>query len=123
MVTPTREEPMDPISNADRLVLLLRQKLQERAKASASGRVGEKAKADIQTPVEAAGVHAFAAIEGADERMLRRAFIQHLLSDQLGSALINDAQFQQIVSHVTEAIEDDPHASQLLTRLVAELRP
>ena len=114
---------MDPISNADRLVVLLRQKLLERSKASASGRAGGKAKANIEAPSQAAGVHALAAIEGTDERLLRRAFIQHLLADQLGPALINDAQFQQVVSRVTETIEEDPDAFRLLSRLVAELRP
>ncbi|HEX3673455.1 MAG TPA: hypothetical protein VHU87_04215 [Rhizomicrobium sp.] len=110
---------MDPISNADRLVLLLRQKLQERAKAGASARPGKKA----EQPATRSGIQALAAVEGSDERPLRRALIQNLLADQLGPALLNDAQFQQIVSRVTEAIEDDPGASQLLSRLVSELRP
>jgi hypothetical protein len=113
---------MDPISNADRLVMLLRQKLQERSKATAAGRPGEKAKTNVGAPAPATGVQALAAIDGADERTLRRALIQHLLADQLGPALINDAQFQQTVTRVTEAIEEDPDASQLLSRLVSDLR-
>jgi hypothetical protein len=54
---------------------------------------------------------------------LRRALIQHLLADQLGSGLLNDVQFQQIVSRVTETIEQDPQTSSMLTRLVSELGP
>lgn len=114
---------MDPISNADRLVLLLRQKLQERAKAASAGKAAGKANANVATPAEPSGVQAMAAIDGADERALRRALIQNLLADQLGPELVNDAQFQQIVSRVTEAIEEDQGASQLLSRLVADIRP
>jgi len=115
---------MDPISNADRLVMLLKQKLQERSKATGTGRSGAKAKANVgaPAPAPASAVQALAAIDGADEGIIRRAFIQNLLADQLGPALINDAQFQQIVSRVTEAIEEDPDASQLLSRLISDLR-
>ncbi len=112
---------MDPISNADRLVLLLRRKLQERAKAGAGANA--LARSGVQAPAEPSGLHALAAVEGADERLLRRALIQNLLADQLGPALLNDAQFQQIVSRVTQAIEEDDATSRLLSRLIADLRP
>ena len=110
---------MEPISNADRLVLLLRQKLQERAKA---GRAANRQKAVPDSPAEPSALQALAAVESVDEGVLRRAFVQNLLADQLGPELLNDAQFQQIVSRVTEAIDDDEDASRLLSRLIAELR-
>ncbi|MEI9997615.1 MAG: hypothetical protein WDM91_23675 [Rhizomicrobium sp.] len=111
---------MDPISNADRLVLLLRQKLQERAKAGSAARPGAASKG--QAPAEPSAIQALAAAEDADEHTLRRAFLQNLLADQLGPDLVNDAQFQQIVSRVTQAIEDDADAARLLSRLIADLR-
>jgi DNA-binding TFAR19-related protein (PDSD5 family) len=113
---------MEPINNADRLVLLLRQKLEERAKAGTTARAGAKTQANTVAPAEASGVRALAALEGADERALRRAVVQNLLADQLEPQLLNDAQFQQIVSRVTDAIEDDPDAAKLLSRVIAELR-
>lgn len=112
---------MDPISNSDRLVLLLRHKLEERTKAASAGRAAAKSATD--TPVSPLGVRELAAIDWTDERPLRRAIIQHLLADQLGPALINDAQFQQIVSRVSDAIEEDAQASNLLTEVISELRP
>lgn len=114
---------MDPISNAERLVILLRQKLEERSKVSSAGRAGAKPKVNVDAPAEPTGIHALAAMEDADEGALRRAFVQHLLADQFGPDLINDAQFQQIVSRVTETIEQDPEAARLLARLVSDLRP
>jgi len=109
---------MEPISNADRLVLLLRQKLEERSRAARGG-----ARADTAVPAEPSGVRALAAMDGVDERSLRRAIIQNLLADQLDPSLINDAQFQQLVTRVTDAIEDDREASELMLRVVADLRP
>jgi hypothetical protein len=111
---------MEPVSNADRLVLLLRQKLEERSRTA---RGSAKAKSNTPAPAEASGVRALAAIEGTDERSLRRAIIQNLLADQFDPALINDAQFQQIVTRVTDAIEDDREASALIQRVIADLRP
>ncbi len=113
---------MDPISNADRLVLLLRQKLEERAKAGIAVRSDGKAKAGTRSAGEASGVRALAAVEGVDERSLRRAVVQNLLADEIDPELINDAQFQQIVTRVTEAIEEDANASGLLARVVSDLR-
>ena len=113
---------MEPISNADRLVLLLRQKLQERAKATSAAKQGAKPASDVAGPSEPSGVLAPIPVESADERPFRRAVIQNILADQLGPALINDAQFQHVVSRVADAIEDDPDASELLSRVIADLR-
>jgi hypothetical protein len=111
---------MDPISNADRLVLLLRQKLEERAKAGSSR--GAAGKPAAGAPAPPSGVRALAAIDWSDARPLRRAVVENLLADQLGSDLVNDAQFQQIVSRVTAAIEEDEKTAELLSRVVSDLR-
>lgn len=114
---------MEPISNADRLMILLRQKLLERSKLSAKASAETRTPPSAESAGEPTGIQAMAAAHGADERSLRRALIQHLLADQLGSGLLNDVQFQQIVSRVTETIEQDPQTSSMLTRLVSELGP
>ncbi len=109
---------MEPISNADRLALLLRQKLEERANAS-----GNSSKSrGVGAPLQGAGVRAMAAVEDKDGRALRRAVIQQILADQLGPSLVNDAQFQQIVVRVSDTIEADPEAAQLLSRAIEELK-
>jgi hypothetical protein len=109
---------VDPVSNADRLVLLLRQKLEERAKSSSR----PTGKPVAEAPKSPSGVKALAAIDWSDERPLRREIVQSLLADQLGQDLITDAQFQQIVSRVTEVIEENSETAELLTRVIAELR-
>ena len=113
---------MEPISNADRIILLLRQKLLERSRAAGVGRSPTRPRPAGSPLAEPAGVAALAALDGADEHMVRRALIHNLLAEHFGSDLINDAQFQMIVSRVTEAIEEDPEACQLLSQVLAELR-
>jgi len=67
-------------------------------------------------------MQALAAVEGLDDRSLKRALVQNLLAERLGAGLINDAQFQQIIDKVTDAIEAEPDASELLGRAVRDLR-
>src|SRR5215813_14164373 len=98
---------MDPISNADRLATLLRQKLREREKAQASKSSAAGPRQAPEPPQQAAGIKAIMAADNVDERAVRRAVIQNILADQLGPAFINDAQFQQVVTRVAETIEDD----------------
>lgn len=108
---------MDPVSNVDRLVLLLRQKLQERSKSVATRRRDPN-----PAPTGMDRLQALAAIDGLEERQLRRALIQNILSDQFGVQLINEAKFQQVVDRVTEAIEADPDAARLMIRVISELK-
>jgi hypothetical protein len=113
--------PMDPISSADHIVLLLRQKLSERARATSKDKAKVRQTDDAeaaQTPV----VQRLASVEGVDEHQLRRALVQNLLTEQFGSSLLNDAQFQQVVGRVTDAIEGDDEASKLIAQVLSELR-
>lgn len=112
---------MEPISGADRLVALLRQKLEERARGTLNR---ANAKPPVRSPsAEATGVQALAAVEGHDERQLRRAVVQHLLAEHFGAALVNDANFQQIITRVTDTLDDEPSTSQLLSGVISELQP
>jgi hypothetical protein len=113
---------MDPISNVDGLVLLLRQRLAERARMKAAG---VNAQRPVNNPRIADGidaVHALAGIDNIDERLLKRSLIQSLLTDHFGAAMINDAQFQQVVDRVTDAIDGDDQSSRLLSAGIRALR-
>lgn len=112
---------MDPISNVDSLVLLLRQRLAERSRAS-RGTAEPKSAATERTGPPVDGVYALAGLESVDDRQLKRALVQNLLVDHFGTSLINDAKFQQMVDRVTETIDGEPGSSHLLSRVVGELR-
>jgi hypothetical protein len=113
---------MDPISNVDRLVLLLRQRLDERARAERgeADEVGRRQSEPALTGPDA--LRALASVEGVDDRQLKRALIQNLLAEALGPGLINDAGFQQVVEQVTETLDAEPASAQLLARVAQDLR-
>lgn len=111
---------MDPVSNVDRLVFLLRQRLLERSKTS-SARGGPQL-SSAQRTGGMDSIQALAAVESIDDRQLRRALIQSILAEHFGSGLINEAKFQQVVDRVTETLENDTTSAGLLSRVVSELR-
>ncbi|HEV7228452.1 hypothetical protein [Brevundimonas sp.] len=109
---------MDRVSNVDRLVQVLRQRLQEREAA----RRGTLSRTDSAAPADPLGaVRALAASQAVDDREFRRFLIQNLLADQLGRTLTNDARFHQTVEQVLEVIETDEAARSLLERVVGDL--
>jgi hypothetical protein len=113
---------MDPVSNTDRLVRLLRQKLEER------GRAKKREKTAGKQPIRLDGLEHVRAVAGeiaqagADDRQLNRLLIEQLLSDQFGPGLINEPRFQQIVEQVAEMMAGDPVISALLSQASAEIR-
>lgn len=109
---------MEPISNVDRLVLLLRQRLQERTRTQRSSKPGTGRAAAKET----FSVQALAAVEGIDDRQLRRSLIQGILSEQFGQQMVNEPRFQQVVDRVADALAGDPDGDALLTQITTALR-
>ena len=109
---------MDSISSADRLVAILRQRLND-ATARRSGRLrgthgGESAVSPLR---------ALVASGEAGERHVYRALIEELLKDQLGDNLSSDANFQSVVDRVLDALITDPTGAALLKGGVRTLSP
>jgi hypothetical protein len=113
---------MDPIANANRIAMLLRQRLQERAKSAGAERGGRKDPPGVGDTARKSATGGAGAIEALDDRRLKRALIENILADQFGGELINDAKFQQVVDQVTEAIEAEAGGALLLAKAAAELR-
>ena len=67
-------------------------------------------------------VQALAALGQVDDRQLKRALVQGALAESLGSGLVNDSSFQQMVDRVAETLDRDPDLGPLLARVVADLR-
>jgi hypothetical protein len=113
---------MDAISNADRFVILLRQKLAERAQAKrpSSARRADAKPASGHDAVRA--VAGRAARAGAEDRKLRRTIVEQLLADRFGTALVNEARFQQIVDQVSELMVSDPDLGDLFSEVIAQVK-
>ncbi len=110
---------MDPISNTDRLVLLLRQRLAQQKLSRPVGRSPAPAPARGGS-LEA--VRAVARTGARDDRQLKRALVQTILSDQFGQDMVNEARFQQLVARVSDALAADPDSARLLDGALDELR-
>ncbi len=110
---------MDSISQIDRLVLILRQRILERSKTAGARR---KASGRDATTPPADSLKALAAVDAVDDHQLRRALVQNILAEQFGLGLVNDSRFQQVVEKVTEALESDDGSAKLIGRFVRELR-
>lgn len=110
---------MEPISNVDRIAMLLRQRLLEQSKAS--GAASPTSELNARSSSGKARVNPLAGVEGLDDHQMRRVMIQSILSAELGSGLINEARFQQVVDRVTEALEDDEGARALLNKVMTDL--
>lgn len=111
---------MDAVSNVDRLVLLLRQRLEERDRTRRPG--APLAKRADQKAAERTTVQALAAAGDVDDRQFRRALVQGLLTDRLGLAMVNEAGFQQVVDRVVQTIESDAETRRLLDRISDDLK-
>ena len=108
----------DRISAADQLVAVLRQRLAEHSQAQRKMTRGQGARQ--AAPPNA--VQALAAVEGLDDRVLKRAIVQNILAEKFGQALVNEAEFQQVVDKVVATLGDHQGGSAMLERLVGELR-
>jgi hypothetical protein len=113
---------MDPISNADRLVQMLRQRLEERSKAKETTKAPKTGKIARRSPDAVRAIAGQFARSGVDDEQLRRSIVEQLLADQFDPALVNEPKFQQVVDRVTETMESDPGVKALLGKVVAELR-
>lgn len=113
---------MDPVSNANRIAMLLRARLQERARAGAAARAQRGEPQGANESGRKGAIRDAEAIDGLDDRRLKRVLIEDILTDQFGTALVNDARFQQVVDQVTDAIEADSEGAAIFERVVKDLR-
>lgn len=109
---------MDPISNADRLVRLLRQKLEERKRLEGAKSPAAVSAVQPRASGAAASIAGSLARAGVDAPALRRAIVEQLLADQLGAGMVNDAKFQQLVDEVTRIMEADATIAQLFDEAI-----
>jgi hypothetical protein len=105
---------MTRITNADHVLLLLRNHLErmqkQRRKRDKTGAAGQK-------PAQANQLERIvrlATAEGVSEREFQQALIAGLLADELGEAVTNDAKFVRLVDDVLAVIERDKDSSALL---------
>lgn len=113
---------MEALSTADRFVVLLRQKLAERAQAKGASSKRASAVGRTAPTIPQRAISELAAHAGADDRALRRTIVEQLLTEHLGADLANEPRFQQVVERVTELIAADDQLGGMLSEVMAEVR-
>ncbi|OQW70374.1 MAG: hypothetical protein BVN33_17515 [Proteobacteria bacterium ST_bin13] len=113
---------MTRISNADQVLLLLREQLQRAGKTSGSKRKSQTDRAGPATVRPLERVRGLAALDTLNDDEVRRAIIRGILTEELGEAVGNDAAFQATIDNVVRIIGDAPGGSDLLNRAVAQLK-
>lgn len=118
---------MDAVSNINQVMLILRQKLQERARKSPAASTG-KSKTSAQDAARADDVDPMRRIadlaqdDGFDDQQLARLFIESLLTQEFGTSLTNDAQFQQVIERVMQGLSSDAQLASILNKTVTDIR-
>ncbi len=107
---------MDPISNVDRLVQILHQRLAEKARAAGRTSLAPKPETGRRA------IERLSSLAGLDDRQFKRALIAQILADQFGGDLVNDVQFQQITQKVSDALDSDPDGRKLFAAVIADLK-
>jgi hypothetical protein len=113
---------MEALSNADRFVVLLRQKLAERAQARSTSVKRAAGPASSTAAAPHRPLAELAAQAGADDRNLRRTIVEQLLTERFGGQLANEPRFQQVVEQVTEILAADAELGAILGEVMAQVR-
>ena len=113
---------MDAISNADRFVILLRQKLAERAQAKKSASSLPVIGKPVTGHDAIRAVAGRTARAGAEDNILRRTIVEQLLAQRFGAAIVNEARFQQIVDQVSELMASDSGLGDLFADVMAQAK-
>ena len=110
---------MTRITNADHVLLLLREQLQKigRSRKERPGRAGE---VRGSTPRPIARLQAMGSAEDGEE--FRRSLVRAILTEEMGEAMANDPSFQAVVDNVYRMISDTPDGQALIDRAGRQLR-
>lgn len=113
---------MDAIHSTHPVLLLLRQKLAERARkpGSAVSKADSRQQAVASDPLDRLG--ALAQQEGIDQRTVERLFVESVLTKEFGTDLVNDAQFQQVIERVIRTMSGDPDVANQLRDVLTHLK-
>lgn len=114
---------MTRITNADHVLLLLRNHLERTEKGRKKRR---KTDGGETRPVQSSPLQRVERLAAADELSdleIRRALIAGLLAEEFGEDVINDPHFQQIVDDVVTILQRDPKSEMLLQAACGRLIP
>ena len=113
---------MTRISNADQVLMLLRQQLGRLGKSDRTRRSGTAGAQAAERRRPAAGrVEEVMRTDDLSEEDLGRTLVAALLVDEFGEGAANDHKFRQLANEVHRIIASDPEAKRLLREAFKEI--
>jgi hypothetical protein len=110
---------MTRISNADHVLLLLREQLQKIGQ-SRKERTSRSGPVRGSTPRPIARLQAMDSFGEGEE--FRRTLVRAILTEEMGEAMANDPSFQAVVDNVYRMISSTPDGQELIDRAGRQLR-
>jgi hypothetical protein len=112
---------MTRISNADQVLLLLRERLQRLDKRR-PGRAAASGAAQGATAPPMARLQALAALDGLSGDEFQRTLVRAVMTEEMGEGIANDPSFQAIVDEVLRVIGASADGRSLLERAGRQMR-
>jgi hypothetical protein len=110
---------MTRISNADHVLVLLREQLQKLGR-NRKDRSGSAGPVRGSTPRPIARLQAMQQLDDGEE--FRRTLVRAILAEEMGESMANDPSFQAVVDNVYAMISASPDGQDLLERAGRQLR-
>lgn len=112
---------MTRINNTEHILLLIGQQLQRLSDTKRSKKTAKGAHLQKASRTAAERLRSIARSGDVSDDDFNRSFIQGLLTDEFGEALINDPRFQKMTETILQIITSDRASKELLERARAEL--
>ncbi len=113
---------MNPVSNTDRIVRQIRQRLEERSKAAIATKTNSADRIPLRGSAAVKAITSPIANAGVEENHLQRLIVEQLLVEEFGVKLANDAKFQQIIDRVTQSMVTDVSVKSLMREVIDQIR-
>jgi hypothetical protein len=112
---------MTRVSNADHVLLLLREQL-HRMGRSRTGRSGKAGAGREATQGPLIRLQASAAVDQLSDEDFRKVLLRAVLTEELGEGIANDPNFQSIVDDVFRILSESEEGRGLIDRAAEQVR-
>ena len=108
---------MTRVTNADQVLLLLRERLSRLDRARGKRAAGTGAK----RPATARPVERLRTLDGVSDEEFRRTLVRALLAEELGDGIVADPSFQRVADEVFRVISSTTDGRDLIDRASRQL--
>lgn len=113
---------MTRITNADQVVIILRNQLQRMQSTPKKQKTDSKKTRDTEGENPLDRLKSLAESEQFSDAEMHRALVQSILTHEFGTEISNDPKFQSIISQISQLLGSDDDTKQLMQSALSELK-